>query len=289
MQASGAVDLQQPLAGLLIDEWVEIIPNAKETTGVAFQFNPPDSFAPQSILLAVPPVPDKAWTGDSQRVLLETLDLRPVARGGRRGPRSDRTLSSRALPRIQTPTTTPSQPTSLLSPEEPDLRPPDHALHHHLDAARAANPQRCVEHKRAGQNPRPPWPPARQWQVGQGEDSGTPIMARLRADISRLTRFFPGPIAANSQVTAPAFNAKVTPLETIVERERVRPLAGARGKNCGLPWKRRSTFSACSISNRSRPRIARLIARLSNASIRSRRCQPRSAAHSMLTASPFSI
>ncbi|MGA9576327.1 MAG: hypothetical protein WBV90_01790 [Terrimicrobiaceae bacterium] len=76
----------------------------------------------------------------------------------------------------------------------------------------------------------PLWLLARQWQVGQGEDSGTPIMARLRADISRLTRFFPGPIAANSQVTAPAFNAKVTPLETIVERERVRPLAGAKGE-----------------------------------------------------------
>ena len=76
MQASGAVDPQQPLAGLLIDEWVEIIPNARETTGVAFQFNPPDSFAPQSILLAVPPAPDKAWAvGDLQRVLLETLDL----------------------------------------------------------------------------------------------------------------------------------------------------------------------------------------------------------------------
>lgn len=76
MQASGAVDPRQALAGFLIDEWVEIIPNAKETTGVAFQFNPPDSFAPQSILLAVPSAPDKAWTvGDLQRVLLETLDF----------------------------------------------------------------------------------------------------------------------------------------------------------------------------------------------------------------------
>ncbi len=37
MQGSSAIKLQQPLAGLLIDEWVEIIPNAKETTGVAFQ------------------------------------------------------------------------------------------------------------------------------------------------------------------------------------------------------------------------------------------------------------
>jgi hypothetical protein len=76
MQSSAAVDLRQPLAGLLIDEWVEIIPNAKETTGVVFQFNPPDAYAPQSILLAVPPTPDKAWTvGALQRVLLETFDL----------------------------------------------------------------------------------------------------------------------------------------------------------------------------------------------------------------------
>jgi hypothetical protein len=76
MQSSGAVDPNQALAGLLVDEWVEIIPNAKETTGVAFQFNPPESFAPQAILLAVPSAPDKAWTvGDLQRTLLETLDL----------------------------------------------------------------------------------------------------------------------------------------------------------------------------------------------------------------------
>ena len=76
LQASGPFDPGQALAGLLIDDWVEMIPSAKETTGVTFQFNPPDSFAPQSILLAVPAAPGKAWTvGDLQRVLLETLDL----------------------------------------------------------------------------------------------------------------------------------------------------------------------------------------------------------------------
>ena len=58
IQASSIVDPRQPLAGLLIDEWVEINPSAKETTGIVFQFNPPDAYAPQSILLAVPPVPD---------------------------------------------------------------------------------------------------------------------------------------------------------------------------------------------------------------------------------------
>jgi len=55
---------------------VEVVPNQNETTAIAFQFNPPDVCAPQSILLAVPPVPGNPWTGwDLQRVLIETLDL----------------------------------------------------------------------------------------------------------------------------------------------------------------------------------------------------------------------
>jgi hypothetical protein len=82
----------------------------------------------------------------------------------------------------------------------------------------------------------PPWMLARQWQVGefQGKDSGTPVMARLRAEISRLTRYFAGPIAPNTKVTAPTFDAKVTPLETMVERERVRPLPAAKGEKLRL-------------------------------------------------------
>ena len=66
----------------------------------------------------------------------------------------------------------------------------------------------------------PLWLLGRQWQVGefQGEDSGTPIVARLRADVSRLTRYFAGPIAANTEVTAPRFDAKS---RKSVGRERV--------------------------------------------------------------------
>jgi hypothetical protein len=76
IQSSGLVDTTKPVAGLLIDEWVEVIPNKTETTAITFQYNPPDVCAPQSILLAVPPLPGKAWTGwDLQRVLIETLDL----------------------------------------------------------------------------------------------------------------------------------------------------------------------------------------------------------------------
>jgi hypothetical protein len=76
VQCRTPLDMTRPLAGLLVDEWLEVVPGTREATAIAFQFNPPDACAPQSILLAVPPVARKAWTGwDLQRVLLETLEL----------------------------------------------------------------------------------------------------------------------------------------------------------------------------------------------------------------------
>jgi hypothetical protein len=64
------------LCGVLVDEWTEFVPSRNETTGIAFQYDPPDSAAPQAVLLAVPPVVGKAWTvGGLDRVLLETLDM----------------------------------------------------------------------------------------------------------------------------------------------------------------------------------------------------------------------
>ena len=76
IQSAGTLDVKKPLAGLLIDEWVEVMPNARETTGMVFQYDQPDAAPPQCILLAVPPDLDKAWDLWSlQQVLLETLDL----------------------------------------------------------------------------------------------------------------------------------------------------------------------------------------------------------------------
>lgn len=76
VQSSLAIDATKVMAGLFVDEWVEIVPNAKETTGLAFQFNPPDAVAPQNVLVAVPPVPGADWTTETVRgVLMETLDL----------------------------------------------------------------------------------------------------------------------------------------------------------------------------------------------------------------------
>jgi hypothetical protein len=69
-------DLHGQLCGIVADEWTELIPSRTETTGIAFHYEPPDSVAPQAILLAVPPVLGQQWTvGSLNRVLMETLDL----------------------------------------------------------------------------------------------------------------------------------------------------------------------------------------------------------------------
>jgi hypothetical protein len=76
VQSSTAINVSQPLTGLLIDEWVEVVPNAKETTAIALQYDQPNSAPPQIILIAVPPELGVPWTVWSlQKVLLETLDL----------------------------------------------------------------------------------------------------------------------------------------------------------------------------------------------------------------------
>ena len=76
VQSAVPVNVQQPLTGLLIDEWVEVVPSATETTGIALQYDQPNAAPPQAILLAVPPDLAAPWTVWSlQQVLLETLDL----------------------------------------------------------------------------------------------------------------------------------------------------------------------------------------------------------------------
>jgi hypothetical protein len=78
--AAGAeIDPMNPAArycGLLLDEWVEVIPHDEATSGLAFHFDRPNSEAPQAILLATPPVYRGAWQWeDIVDTLHETLDF----------------------------------------------------------------------------------------------------------------------------------------------------------------------------------------------------------------------
>ena len=76
VQSTPDLNVNVPLAGLLIDEWVEVVPNTVETTGVTFQYDQPDAAPPQSILVAVPPDVTRPWNLWSlSQVLLETIDL----------------------------------------------------------------------------------------------------------------------------------------------------------------------------------------------------------------------
>jgi hypothetical protein len=63
-------------AGLLLDEWTELIPNAREDAGVVFHFDSPGAEAPQAVLIAVPPPLTERWDLDVLiNTLRETLEL----------------------------------------------------------------------------------------------------------------------------------------------------------------------------------------------------------------------
>ncbi|MBA3315747.1 MAG: hypothetical protein H0T47_20980 [Planctomycetaceae bacterium] len=65
-----------PQCGLLVDEWTEVIPAKKETTGLTFHYDRPNSEPPQTMLLMTPPAFTGAWQwSDAVRVMHETLDL----------------------------------------------------------------------------------------------------------------------------------------------------------------------------------------------------------------------
>jgi hypothetical protein len=84
-----------PLAGIVFDEWVELLPGTdalagpvaegpgdeavppeSELTGLTFHFDRPDAQAPQAILVAVPPSPRRGWTADGLALVVrDTLEL----------------------------------------------------------------------------------------------------------------------------------------------------------------------------------------------------------------------
>ncbi len=66
-------------AGLLLDEWAELIPSAIQDTSFAVHHDAPGAEAPQCVLLAVPPVLGGGWNLPSLvDILHETLDLAKI-------------------------------------------------------------------------------------------------------------------------------------------------------------------------------------------------------------------
>jgi hypothetical protein len=78
----------------------------------------------------------------------------------------------------------------------------------------------------------PLWLLTRQWQLGefQGQENGSPVLARWRGQSSRLTRYHSGPITPNTMADAPSYDARRSPLEALVERESIRPAPARAGE-----------------------------------------------------------
>jgi hypothetical protein len=70
----------------------------------------------------------------------------------------------------------------------------------------------------------PLWMLARQWQAAefQGEDTGSPVLARWRADSAPITRYYAGAIKKDTNISAPRYDATAMPLEALVERQPLR-------------------------------------------------------------------
>jgi hypothetical protein len=74
--APGPLASGHPVAGLIVDEWVEVLPAAQQITGVSFHQNDPTARAPQTLLLAVRPDDFPEWTLESlEGTVLEALAL----------------------------------------------------------------------------------------------------------------------------------------------------------------------------------------------------------------------
>jgi hypothetical protein len=55
-------DPSQPVCGLLVDEWTEVIPGLEETTGISFHYDRPNAEPPQAWLLVTPATQDGVWS-----------------------------------------------------------------------------------------------------------------------------------------------------------------------------------------------------------------------------------
>lgn len=74
-----ALNALVPWNGLVIDDWIEVIPNQVEETGIALHYESPQAQAPQAILVATPSRGSGNWTFDELLGALEqTVDLMKI-------------------------------------------------------------------------------------------------------------------------------------------------------------------------------------------------------------------
>lgn len=71
-----ALNTGNTFCGLVLDEWLEIIPGKEETSGIAFNYNQPNAAAPQTLLLAVTPENTNVWEWDNLvHTIIDTMEM----------------------------------------------------------------------------------------------------------------------------------------------------------------------------------------------------------------------
>lgn len=71
-----ALNTGSTFCGLVLDEWLEIIPGKEETSGIAFNYNQPNAAAPQTLLLAVTPENTNVWEWDNLvHTIIDTIEM----------------------------------------------------------------------------------------------------------------------------------------------------------------------------------------------------------------------
>ena len=76
VHATRPLDPAAALAGLVFDEWAEMVPADREVAGLTFHYDAPNARPPQAILLAVPPGESGTWSAEILRdTVAQALDI----------------------------------------------------------------------------------------------------------------------------------------------------------------------------------------------------------------------
>ncbi len=77
--ATTAPNMLVAVAGLVADEWVEVVPNPTQVTGIAVDYTAPSASAPQAIVLAIAPDPSSDWTPATlEATVSQALDIAKI-------------------------------------------------------------------------------------------------------------------------------------------------------------------------------------------------------------------
>ena len=214
------------LCGLLVDEWVETVPRREEVTGIAFNYNQPNSMPPAAILLAVTPQETGRWQWNHlagtvldtmERARLRAVEPDMIDTLAAIGTLLPSTLGEFSTSRTRSSSTTPSMSRAgvpgSVGAQQSDrrwisrgrtlvrsfrakgaaVRALSRAVDHGLQPARSESADRRLRRRNLRAEIRDPlWMLTRQWQMGEARGRGRRVSGRCAAADVAVTPRSPG-------------------------------------------------------------------------------------------------